>query len=185
MQQGMDSHGLGCGSYVKISGKNGREVLITTVYQACKASISTIGSKTAYAQQWHLLRQAGNPKPDRRKSFIIDLDNFLSTHHAAGTEILLMGDFNETLGDSIQGLDAIINKYSLLDLLPYHHHSQLLNHDRIRHLRGNILGNGIATHSRSRPRQPTCFCTVDDRKLHPIFIDGQNLSRSLLLRSKK
>jgi endonuclease/exonuclease/phosphatase family metal-dependent hydrolase len=32
-----------------------------------------------------------------------------------------MGDFNETLGDSLQGLDAIINKYSLLDLLPYHH----------------------------------------------------------------
>jgi hypothetical protein len=65
--------------------------------------------------------RVGNPKPDPRKSFIADLDNFLSTHHAAGTEILLMGDFNETLGDSIQGPDAIINKYSLLDLLPYHH----------------------------------------------------------------
>jgi hypothetical protein len=32
-----------------------------------------------------------------------------------------MGDFNETLGESLQGLDSIINKYDLLDLLPYHH----------------------------------------------------------------
>ena len=120
-EQGMDTHGLGRWSHVQIFGKNGREVLIVTAYQACKASISTIGSKTAYAQQRHLLRQAGDPTPNPRKRFIADLDEFLAPHHARGTEILLMGDFNETLGDSLQGLDSIINKYGLLDLLPYHH----------------------------------------------------------------
>jgi hypothetical protein len=55
------------------------------------------------------LRQAGNQKPNPRKGFIADLDTFLAPCHAAGAEILLMGDFNKTLGDSAQGLDAIIN----------------------------------------------------------------------------
>jgi hypothetical protein len=119
--QGIDSHGLGRWSYALIHGKNGREVLIATAYQACKASIGTSGSKTAYSQQWHLIRQSGDLKPDPHKRFITDLDAFLLTHHTKGVEILLMGDFNETLGDSLQGLDAILNKYSLLDLLPYHH----------------------------------------------------------------
>ena len=89
-EQGMDSHGLGRWSFVKIHGKNGRAVLIATIYQACKASISTIGSKTAYAQQWHLIRQTGDQKPDPRKRFISDLDAFLAPYHSAGTEILLM-----------------------------------------------------------------------------------------------
>ena len=95
----MDSHGLGHWSYIRIHGKNGREIIIVKAYQACKASIGTIGSKTAYAQQWHLLQQAGDTKPDPRKIFIKGLTDSLSLHHhISGTEILLMGDFNETLG---------------------------------------------------------------------------------------
>ena len=49
------------------------------------------------------------------------MTDFLSPYHRSGTEILLMGDFNETLGASNRGLDSIINKFNLLDLLPYHH----------------------------------------------------------------
>ena len=88
---------------------------MVTAYQSYKASIRTIGSKTAFAQQWHLIRQADDTKPDPRKRFIKDQDKFLSPHHRSGTEILLMGDFNETLGDSIRGLDLIVKKYNLLD----------------------------------------------------------------------
>jgi hypothetical protein len=117
----MDPHGLGRWSFVTITGKNGRNILITTVYQACKARIAVVGAKTAYAQQWHLLRQKGDPRPDPRKSFHQDLDNFIAPHMAAGTAILILGDFNETLGESFHGIDALINKYTLLDLLPYHH----------------------------------------------------------------
>ena len=50
IEQGMDSHGLGQWRYIRIYGKNGREVLMVTAYQACKASIGTIGSKTEFAQ---------------------------------------------------------------------------------------------------------------------------------------
>jgi hypothetical protein len=98
-----------------------RKILITTVYQACKARIAVVGPKTAYAQQWHLLRQKGTLNPDPRLSFKQDLDAFLEPHHAAGSELLLLGDFNEPLGESPNGLDAIISKYNLIDLMPYHH----------------------------------------------------------------
>jgi hypothetical protein len=59
--------------------------------------------------------------PDPRKSFKTDLDLFLAPYHPAGSEILLLGDFNEALGASTNCLDAIINKYNLIDLMPYHH----------------------------------------------------------------
>jgi hypothetical protein len=145
MEQGMDSHSLGRWSYVRINGKNGREVLIAAVYQACKASIGTIGSKTAFAQQWHLIRQSGDQNPDPRKRFISDLDTFLAPCHSKGIDILLMGDFNETLGESLRGLDAIVTKYNLLDLLPYHHG----------------LDGKVETHSRGSKRLDYAFGTQD------------------------
>jgi hypothetical protein len=117
----MDPHGLGRWSFVTVTGKNDRNILVTTEYQACKARIAVVGAKTACAQQCHLLRQKGEINPDPRKSFKTDLDSFLAPHHAAGSEILLLGNFNETLGASTNGLDAIINKYDLIDLMPYHH----------------------------------------------------------------
>jgi hypothetical protein len=117
----MDSKGLGRWSFVAITGKNGRNILIVTAYQVCKARIIAVGPKTAYAQQWHLLRQQGEMNPDPRKSFKTDLDAFLEPYHEAGMEILLIGDFNEATGESTTGIDAITNKYGLIDLMSYHH----------------------------------------------------------------
>jgi hypothetical protein len=97
------------------------------MHESMTDSIATVGEVASslvvcsYAQQWHILRQKGDQNLDPRKRFIKDLDEFLETHHNDGTEILLNGDFNETLGESFRGMDAVVNKYRLLDLLPYHH----------------------------------------------------------------
>jgi hypothetical protein len=48
-----DPHVLGRWSYITITGKNGRDILLVTTYQACKQSINSAGAKSAYAQQWH------------------------------------------------------------------------------------------------------------------------------------
>jgi hypothetical protein len=171
--QGMDSHGLGRWSYALIHGKNGREVLIATAHQACKASIGTIGSKTACSQQWHLMRQSGDLKPDPRKRFFTDLDAFLSTHHKKGIEILLMGDFNETLGDSLQGLDAIINKHSQLDLLPCHHgmEGEVETHSQGSERLDYAFGTQELAESIARVGVTPCDFVVasDDRGLHIDF----------------
>ena len=36
----------------------------------------------AFAQQWHLIHQWGDAKPDPPKRFITDLDTFLAPHHS-------------------------------------------------------------------------------------------------------
>jgi hypothetical protein len=119
---GSDPHGLGRWSHVRINGKFGRRVTIATVYQVCSnQSISTAGAKTAYTQQWNLLRRAGVKDPNPRKSFCKDLDDFLTPLQAAGDEIIVMGDLNEHLGDSTSGMNAIIAKFGLVDSTAYHH----------------------------------------------------------------
>ena len=45
LEQGMDSHGLGRWSYVRLHGKNGREIIIVRVYQACQALSGPSGQK--------------------------------------------------------------------------------------------------------------------------------------------
>jgi hypothetical protein len=52
-------------------------------------------------------------------------------------------DFNETLGESLHGLDALINKYELLDLMPYHHG----------------IGGELETYSRGNKRLDYAFGT--------------------------
>jgi hypothetical protein len=79
LQQGMDSHGLGWWSHMSINGKSGGRVLIVTACQACKASIATVGPKTAYAQQWHLLRQAGNQNQIQERASSLTFT--FSLHH--------------------------------------------------------------------------------------------------------
>jgi hypothetical protein len=118
---GSDLHGLGRWSWIRINGKNGRKVTIVTVYQVCNQSISTAGAKTAYAQQWHLLRQTGEKYSNPRKSFCNDLDAFLTPLQAAGDEFLVMGDLNEHLGDFTSGMNAVVAKFGLVGSTAYHH----------------------------------------------------------------
>jgi hypothetical protein len=49
----------------------------------------------------------------------MDLHGLVWTYK--GTHILLVGDFNKSLGKSLQGLNTIVSKHGILDLLPCHH----------------------------------------------------------------
>jgi hypothetical protein len=57
---GADPHGLGRWSHIHLNGKEGRSVVIYTVYQACDIHISSTGASTAYHQQWYLSRMSGD-----------------------------------------------------------------------------------------------------------------------------
>lgn len=142
---GSDSHGLGRWSWIRLNGKNGRRVTLVTVYQVCNQAISTAGAKTAYTQQWHLLRQAGEKDPNPRKSFCKDLDDFLTPLQAAGDEFIVMGDLNEHLGDSTSGMNAVVAKFGLVDSTAYHHG----------------IENEVATYSRSKNRLDYILCSND------------------------
>jgi hypothetical protein len=140
---GSDPQGLGRWSYVRLNGKNGRRVTIVTVYQVCKQTVERAGPKTAFMQQWHLLRRAGTKDPNPRQSFCKDLDAFLTPLQAAGDELLVMGDLNEHLGHNTSGMNAVAAKFGLVDSTSYHH---------------GIEGE-LATYSRSNNRLDYILCT--------------------------
>ena len=141
---GSDSHGLGRWSYVRLNGKNGRRITVVTVYQVCAhQSITSAGAKTAYTQQWHLLRQAGENDPNPRESFCTDLVAFLTPLQTAGDEIILMGDLNEQLGDNTSGMTAVVAKLGLVDSTAYHHG----------------LDGAVSTYSRSNNRLDYILCS--------------------------
>ena len=94
---------------------------IINIYQVCNTTITQVGPKTAFSQQWSLLREQGILEPNPRRQFIKDLDKVISVFHSNHHKIILCGDFNESIGDNIHGLDSIITKYNLTDAIQHQH----------------------------------------------------------------
>ena len=112
---------LGRWSVIHLNTSTSNPVTIICVYQVCDAKITQVGPKTAYSQQWSILREQGHLSPDPRKTFIKDLNDLLHTFHCKQHKIILCGDFNESIGDNMHGLDLIITKYNLVDAIQYQH----------------------------------------------------------------
>ena len=99
----------------------GRILSVICCSQVCNQNIKTVGPKTAFSQQWTLLREQGNIRPNPRKSFIQDLDKLISSLTANNNSIILAGDFNTMVSDDITGLQRIITKFSLADCVQHLH----------------------------------------------------------------
>ena len=100
---------------------NGKQLSIVCCYQVCNQNINTSGPKTAWHQQWSILKEQGHVHPNPRKQFYQDLDKTLSRLTTQGNLIILAGDFNSTLGEDPTGIDRILIKYNLADPIHYHH----------------------------------------------------------------
>ena len=96
---------------------------IICCYQVCKQNISSVSPKTAFSQQWSLLKQQGQAHPNPRKQFTDDLDQLLLDLTNQGNTIVLAGDFNATIGDDPHGIDRLIYKYNLVDTIQHLHGS--------------------------------------------------------------
>jgi hypothetical protein len=110
---------LGRWSYQTLSAKNNRRITFIIAYQTCQQlqqQQSTIQSLTAHAQQTSMLRQQGRTTTPR-KAFHTDLKHLLTTLQSDHHEILLAGDFNETLSNNISGMTQICAEYNFTDLL--------------------------------------------------------------------
>lgn len=141
--KGADPEGLGRWSFMVFNGKNGRKVLVVVAYQACNNNICRAGTRQAWTQQWRLLRARDDKDPDPRKAFITDLTKFLKPYHTGQYEIILMGDFNETLGTSTGGMTELALTFGLSDSVSYHHGIQ-----------------DVATHSRGSQRLDYMLCST-------------------------
>lgn len=119
---------LGRWSITHLNISNSKILTIICAYQVCKQMLSNVGSKTAYAQQWSLLRESGIECPDPRKQFVNDLSKTIDKFKLQGHSIILAGDFNESITGSNtaspQGLESIILRHNLRDAVDHLHGKQ-------------------------------------------------------------
>jgi hypothetical protein len=67
---------MGRWSYIRMLGKDGRNIVIVSAYQVCDQRADQVGDRTAFAQQTSLLRRNGKDCSPR-KSFLDDLDTHI------------------------------------------------------------------------------------------------------------
>jgi hypothetical protein len=106
--QGHDPKGLGRWSFMKIS------------------------SKKSFMQQWVLLRESGAKNPDPIQTFYHDLESQLQEWREQGSEILLLIDANEHIGEKPGGLTSIMGKLEMADLVRHRHPSDTEPNTHIR-----------------------------------------------------
>jgi hypothetical protein len=103
-------------SYQTYQGKNLCKVTILTIYQVVDKFTNQKGTVTTYAQQQNLLIQQGEAHINPRQAFIqrshassyMQIDN---DHQTIKNEILILGDFNERIGDNPQGIARIAAEF--------------------------------------------------------------------------
>ena len=99
-----------------LKGHLGNQITIISAYQPVTDSPNT-GLMTVTAQQRNILVKMRDPVMDPRKAFKRDLRLLLQQLIDRGDDILLVGDFNETIDEHFNGLSKIMADFQLVDLM--------------------------------------------------------------------
>jgi hypothetical protein len=116
LEKGSDH--MGRWTYQTFLCKSNRRLTIISAYQVCEQSIrvnSKVKTLTATAQQTSELRQQGRTVTPRQ-AFVKDLKQFIKTKTTGENGILILGDFNEALGITLDGMTKLISDLNLVDL---------------------------------------------------------------------
>ena len=103
---------------MEMVGRRDRRLIFLNGYRVGRNQRYSVGSITAYCQQYRILQRAGHANPNPRELFIDDLITLIKDWSAAGCEILLCLDANEE-SDQLsleQGLGRLISTTGLIDL---------------------------------------------------------------------
>jgi hypothetical protein len=122
-------HKYGRWSFFKTRGRNGRTIIVVTIYQVCQQTVASAGISTACQQQHTLLDEDGRittntrgvPSPHPRTALIQDFATQLRTWRAAGHEFIIYGDLNELLGDAPDEFGSITTEFDLTDVYCHRH----------------------------------------------------------------
>jgi hypothetical protein len=112
---------LGRWASASFSGCDGRILTLYLVYNCVDARITDVGPTTAFAQQWQLLRLAGVQEPKPRLQCVQDLSRDIHMRHRNDEDIVVVGDFNETLGKDPTLMASVCAKHSLYDVVDHVH----------------------------------------------------------------
>ncbi|KAI2510607.1 hypothetical protein MHU86_3718 [Fragilaria crotonensis] len=108
----------------EFSGRSGIKVVIVSAYQPVDKR-GHEGTLTVASQHRSLLLQSQDPVPNPRSAFRRDLLLALRSYQRAGSDILLVGDFNEAFGTDADGLSFIAGELQLINLSSSRHSSHV------------------------------------------------------------
>jgi hypothetical protein len=116
-------------SFFKTRGRNGRTIIIVTIYQVCSQAVASAGSTTVCIQQHTLLNEVGHikisasgvPYPHPRKALIQDFSEQLRSWRKTGHEFIISGDLNEILGDNLAEFGLITTEFNLVNVYRHRH----------------------------------------------------------------
>jgi hypothetical protein len=112
---------LGWWCSVTLEVKAQRQLGFYSFYNCCKTQIEQAGIHMIFAQQWHVLRQRGDPAPDPRLQAINDLSAELAVHTQHQRSILGVGDCKEDTGGDPALMANICTTHSLVDVMDILH----------------------------------------------------------------
>jgi hypothetical protein len=83
-----------------ITGSYGKQATIYSCYNVVKTSIANASPSTVFAQQFQLLRLAGDLNTNPRRRFFEDLHLELAQRRRQ-EDLIICGDFNKRVGDDL------------------------------------------------------------------------------------
>ena len=108
---------MGRWSTLLIRGRHRSKLAIISAYRVCNQDPSQAGGRTAYMQQWQMLRtQHPNCTPDPRRQFFIDLKAEIARLTTEDYEVVVMLDANESMYDRNSNLLQFVQESQLTDL---------------------------------------------------------------------
>ena len=112
--KGRGGDAMGRWSYITLRRRNNNHLTVISAYQVCKTPTNIIGN-TAWHQQRLALNTSGRTQDHPRKAFADDLVKFIAQLIGKKHDIIVGGDFNETLEDINSGLLRIATTTQLVD----------------------------------------------------------------------
>ena len=111
---------MGRWSYVHLRRKKMKPVTIVTIYQVVKQPTNTTGN-TAWHQQRLALDAQNRHDTHPRTAFINDLIQFIDTLREQNHDIIIGGDFNDTVQRHNSGILKLIMHTGLVDIWQHNH----------------------------------------------------------------
>ena len=159
-------------TYIKLNGGGGRQITIVVTYQVCKGRVKDAGPTTAMAQQCSHHEQAHGPNPHKlRWHHSRDLVQFVKQCQDSGELVVVTGDFNETMGESADGMTRLCTDCQSVDpVFELHGHTQFNTHINGSHCIDYILMDpALMPAVQAAGYEPFGACIVSDHR--GVYVD--------------
>jgi exonuclease III len=105
---------MGRWTTITLNGKH-KQLTIITAYAVSQESGNTLGNKTAYQQQWLMLRQQQETNPNPKQKFYADLTQTIQALERANHDVIVMMDANSPITRNTH-MTKLLEKTTLVDI---------------------------------------------------------------------